>query len=104
MGVEAGSIKTIMGVPINVYLDDADIDRLVASGSVALTGTVIASYPSGGDVDFTHSMGSLGVIVQTYDSTTNNPAILPFTRYSDKITFHFPAIMYEETFKVVIVG
>lgn len=101
LGIPAGSAASFMGVTIKTELTSENIEQV--GGALMVSGNITAQYPGGGDVHFSHSLGE-EVVVQTYASSSAQPVILGFTRHSDKITFHFPASLYQQVFKVVIIG
>ena len=101
LGIPAGSAASFMGVTIRTELTSENIEEV--GGTLMVSGNITAQYPGGGDVHFSHSLGQ-EVVVQTYNSSSLDPIILGFTRHPDKVTFHFPAVLYQQVFKVVIIG
>ena len=109
LGVKDLTLRSIMGVVITSELTDVQTSNWGGgggngSGSISVTGTVVAQYPNGGDVSFSHSFGHEGYIVQTYESATCRTQIIAHTRHNDKVTFHFPGECYETVLKVVLIG
>ena len=103
LDIADGAIRNIMGVTISIIGDGAGSGG-TGSGSMSVTGTIVASYPNGGDVHFSHSFGHEGYIVQTYESASCKAQIIAHTRHNDKVTFHFPGECYETVLKVVLIG
>ena len=103
LDIADGAIRNIMGVQISIIGDGAGSGG-TGSGSVSVTGTVVAQYPNGGDVDFSHSFGHEGYIVQTYESASCKTQIIAHTRHNNKVTFHFPRECFETVLKVVLIG
>jgi hypothetical protein len=99
--MSAGSVSSFMGVSMTPEMTATDIEQV--GGALMVSGSLTAQYPGGGDVDFVHSLGK-DVAVQAFNSVSETPVILNFTRHPDRITFHFPSDLYESTFKVIIVG